>query len=81
MHLQVLLQSSALQARRNVFLQVENKLLNLKDILRYTLLHFILKINILKSNKIINVVVVDAIFSCYCACLVILQLCFLLVIF
>ncbi|XP_078372787.1 uncharacterized protein LOC144656406 [Oculina patagonica] len=31
---QVLLQSSALQARRNVFLQVENKLLNLKETLR-----------------------------------------------
>jgi len=31
---QVLLRSSALQARRNVFLQVENKLLNLKEILR-----------------------------------------------
>ena len=42
-HLQVLLQSSALQARRNVFLQVENKLLNLKEILRYMLLHFLEK--------------------------------------
>jgi len=31
---QVLLQSSALQARRSVFLQVENKLLNLKEMLR-----------------------------------------------
>ena len=43
MYLQVLLQSSALQARRNVFLQVENKLLNLKEILRYMLLHFLIK--------------------------------------
>lgn len=31
---QILLQSSALQARRDVFLEVENKLLNLKEALR-----------------------------------------------